>query len=346
MDTTIGLLIIAAGALCQSSSYTPINRIRGWKWETYWLVQGVFAWIIFPFFGALMAVPAGESLFNLYAAFPKESAMTVVSGILWGIGGLTFGLSMRYLGIALGQSLSLGTCAAMGTILTPLLLGRPGELTSAVVSGVIVTISGIALIGYAGHLKSRVISADGGTSAIKEFNFPKGISAALMAGLMSACFNIGLGTGQEICFGDRSDPLLSSLPATFLVTAGGFLTNAVYCISRNFRNRSFSDYKDGKLWAGNVLYCILAGLLWYSQFFGLSLGKGFLSGSPVLLTFSWCILMALNVTFSNLWGIILKEWKGSSPKVTAVLISGLIILVLSSFLPQLIDKALTDIFHN
>lgn len=346
MDTTIGLLIIAAGAFCQSSSYTPINRIRGWKWETYWLVQGIFAWIVFPLLGALMAVPEGESLFRLYAEFPEESALTVTAGVLWGIGGLTFGLSMRYLGIALGQSLALGTCAAMGTILTPLLLGRPGELTASVVSGVIVTLAGIALIGYAGHLKSSALSEEDRKSAIKEFNFPKGIAAALLAGLMSACFNIGLGTGQAISFGDRSDPLFSSLPATFLVTAGGFITNAAYCIFQNVRNRSFSDYKEGKLWAVNIFYCMLAGLLWYSQFFGLSLGKGFLSGSPVLLTFSWCILMALNVTFSNLWGIILKEWKGSSRKVTAVLISGLIILILSSFLPQLLDKALQNIFNN
>ena len=99
---------------------------------------------------------------------------------------------------------------------------------------------------------------------------------------------------------------------------------------------AFGDYANGKVWAGNLLCCALAGLLWYSQFFGLSLGKGFLKDSATLLTFSWCILMALNVVFSNVWGIILKEWKGCSRKTVAVLVCGIVILAISSFLPELI----------
>jgi L-rhamnose-H+ transport protein len=121
-----------------------------------------------------------------------------------------------------------------------------------------------------------------------------------------------------------------------MVTLGGFLTNAVYCLYQNARNKSFSDYGKGSLWANNLLFCALAGVLWYSQFFGLSLGKGFLTSSPALLTFSWCILMALNVVFSNVWGIILKEWKGCSKKTIAVLVAGIAILILSSFLPEIL----------
>lgn len=336
MDIFIGLLIIAAGAFCQSSSYTPINRIREWSWETYWLIQGVFAWLVFPFIGAMLAVPEGESLRELYAAFPKESLLTVLSGILWGIGGLTFGLSMRYLGVALGQSLALGTCAGLGTVLTPLILGRPEDLTFPVIAGVIMTLIGIAVIGFAGHMKSSALPDEEKKKAVKDFNFPKGIAVALLAGFMSACFNIGLGIGEDINFGDRTSPIFKGLPATFLVTAGGFLTNAAYCLWQNARNRTFSDYAKGNLWLRNLLFCALAGLLWYSQFFGLSLGKGFLADSPALLTFSWCILMALNVVFSNVWGVILKEWKGCRTKTIAVLIAGLVILVASSFLPELL----------
>ena len=335
MEIIIGLLIIAVGAFCQSSSYVPINKIREWHWESYWLVQGVFAWLVFPLLGALLAGGSIESLWTLYAAHPRESLLTILFGALWGIGGLTFGLSMRYLGVALGQSIALGTCAGLGTILTPLLLGRPGDLTAAVVSGVVVTLLGIAIIGVAGHLKSAMLSDEEKQKAVKEFNFTKGLAVALLAGVMSGCFNIGLGFGEVLTVADANE-MFRSLPATLLVTLGGFVTNAAYCLFQNYRNHSFADYSKGSLWGNNLLFCALAGALWYSQFFGLSLGKGFLTESPALLTFSWCILMALNVVFSNVWGIILKEWKGCSKKTIAVLVAGILILILSSFLPEIL----------
>ena len=336
MEIVFGLLIIAVRAFCQSSSYVPINKIKKWSWESYWFVQGVFAWLVFPFLGALLAVPDGHSLFELYTAYPKESLLTAVFGMLWGVGGLTFGLSMRYLGVALGQSIALGTCAGLGTILTPLFLGRPGDLTSAVISGVVATLLGIAIIGVAGHMKSQSLSEEEKQKAVKDFNFTKGIAVALLAGFMSACFSIGLGFGEPLNFGDATADIYKTLPATLMVTMGGFLTNAAYCLYQNMRNKSFSDYQQSDLWANNLLFCALAGALWYSQFFGLSLGKGFLTDSPSLLTFSWCILMALNVVFSNVWGIILKEWKGCSAKTILVLLAGIAVLILSSFLPELL----------
>ncbi len=339
MAIIIGLLIIAIGAFCQSSCYVPINKIRSWSWESYWLVQGVFAWLLFPLLGALLAVPSGHCLFEVYTADPatvRASLWTIFFGILWGIGGLTFGLSMRYLGVALGQSISLGTCAGLGTILTPIFTGNIHDLTMPVIVGVVVTLAGIAVIGIAGNMKSQSLSDEEKKKAVKDFNFTKGIIVALLAGFMSACFSIGLGFGENLNFGDATDPMFRTLPATLLVTFGGFITNAVYCFYQNGKNRTWGDYRQTSLYLNNIVFCALAGLLWYSQFFGLSLGKGFLTSSPVLLTFSWCILMALNVTFSNVWGIILKEWKGCSHKTITVLVVGIVILVISSFLPQLL----------
>ena len=344
MDILIGLLIIAVGAFCQSSCYVPINKIKGWSWESYWLVQGIFAWILFPVLGALLAVPEGHSLFELFTAERGFNIMmTVVFGILWGIGGLTFGLSMRYLGVALGQSIALGTCAAGGTILGPVLLNaffpelnELDKLTFSVISGVVVTLLGIAIIGIAGMMKANSLPEEEKKAAVKDFNFPKGIAIALLAGVMSGCFNVGLEFGKEINFGDLTSDMYKTLPATMLVTLGGFLTNAVYCLFQNFKNKSFGDYGKRELLLNNILFCALARALWYSQFFGLSLGKGFLTESPTLMALSFCILMALNVTFANLWGIILKEWKGCSKKTIAVLVLGIVVLVLSSFLPELL----------
>ena len=335
MEIIIGLLIIAVGAFCQSSSYVPINRIKKWSWESYWIVQGVFAWLVFPFLGALLAVPEGHSLFEIYAAHPTDALWAMFFGVLWGVGGLTFGLSMRYLGVALGQSVALGTCAGLGTILTPIFTGNTSDLTTPVLVGVVVTLHGIGIIGYAGSLKSASLSEEEKKKAVKDFNFTKGITVALLAGFMSACFSIGLGFGESLFF-EESAEIYKTLPATFMVTLGGFMTNAVYCFYQNGKNKTWGDYGQTSLYLNNVLFCALAGILWYSQFFGLSLGKGFLTSSPALLTFSWCILMSLNVTFSNVWGIILKEWKGCSQKTIITLLIGLVVLIVSSFLPELL----------
>ena len=335
MNLVVGLFIIGLGAFCQSSSYVPINKIKSWSWESYWIVQGVFAWLLFPLLGALLAVPAGENLFALFAANPRESLLTIFFGILWGIGGLTFGLSMRYLGVALGQSIALGTCSGLGAILGPVFTGHAADLTSAVIIGVVVTLIGIAIIGIAGAMKSAALPEEEKKKAVRDFNFGKGIFVALLAGFMSACFNIGLSFGAPLTW-TATKPIFATLPATFLVTLGGFLTNACYCFYQNARNKTWADYRQKGLWGNNLLFCCLAGLLWYSQFFGLSLGKGFLTDYPVLITFSWCILMSLNVVFSNVWGIILKEWKGVSRKTVAVLVTGIIVLIISTFLPQLI----------
>ena len=336
MNIALGLIIIAIGAFCQSSCYVPINKIKNWSWESYWIVQGVFAWLLLPLLGAMLAIPAGHSMIELFSHDMHATIMTMLYGVLWGIGGLTFGLSMRYLGVALGQSIALGTCAGLGTILAPLFTGHASDLTTSVIVGVVVTLVGIAIIGIAGSMKSASLSDEEKREAVKEFNFTKGITVALLAGFMSACFNIGLAQGADLHF-EGVNPMFISLPVTFLVTLGGFITNAIYCFYQNQKNHTWNDYGKSDVWVNNVLFCLLAGGLWYSQFFGLSLGKGFLSESPALLTFAFCILMALNVVFSNIWGIILKEWKGCSSKTIVVLTTGILILVISCFLPQIID---------
>lgn len=344
MDIILGLIIIAIGAFCQSSCYVPINRIKDWSWESYWIVQGVFAWLLLPLLGALLAVPAGHSLAELFSSDNSFNIlMTVVFGMLWGVGGLTFGLSMRYLGVALGQSIALGTCAGLGTVMGPVLLNlffpeqdALSSLTFSVIAGVLVTLLGIAIIGVAGSMKSASLSEEEKRAAVKDFNFPKGLAIALLAGFMSGCFNVGLAFGADINFGELTPDMYKTLPATLLVTVGGFLTNAVYCLWQNSRNNTWGDYSKGSVWGNNALFCLLAGGLWYSQFFGLSLGKGFLTESPTLMTLSFCILMALNVVFSNVWGIILKEWQGCSRKTITVLVVGIAVLVLSCFLPQMI----------
>ena len=340
MDIFIGLLIIAVGSFGQSSSYVPINRVRGWSWENFWLVQGIFAWLVFPFLGAMAAIPEGSSLLALLGEGGALKA--VVYGALWGIGGLTFGLSMRYLGVALGQSISLGTCSAFGTLLPALFAGTDLLHGAGLILliGVCITLAGIAVIGYAGSLRSRSMTDDEKRAAIRDFALTKGLLVALLAGVMSACFALGIDAGtpiREAAAAQGVDPLYAGLPVILLVTVGGFVTNAAYCVFQNVRNRTAGEYLrvKGATLVNNLFFCALAGLLWYSQFFGLEAGKSFLAGSPVLVAFSWSILMSLNVIFSNLWGILLKEWRGASLRTLATLAAGLVLLLFSIFFPSL-----------
>lgn len=342
MELFLGLLIIALGSFGQSSSYVPIKKVKEWSWESFWLTQGVFAWLVFPLLGALIAIPQSETLISLLGAGGAGKAM--VYGVLWGIGGLTFGLSMRYLGVALGQSIALGTCSAFGTLVPALLVGTnlfKGE-GLILLLGVCITLAGIAVIGYAGSLRDKNMTAEQKKAAIKDFALTKGLVVALIAGVMSACFALGLDAGEPIknkALAEGVNPLFAGLPVILMVTLGGFFTNAAYCIVQNIRHKSGGNYLKvgGAVIGNNLVFCALAGLLWYSQFFGLEAGKSLLKNYPVLVAFSWSILMALNVTFSNVWGIILKEWKGCNRKTMFVLIGGLAILIFSVFFPSLFE---------
>lgn len=342
MNTALGLLIIAIGSFGQSSSYVPINKVKNWAWETFWLVQGVFAWLVFPLLGALLAVPEGSSLFELLNVDSAAALKAIFYGVLWGVGGLTFGLSMRYLGVAMGQSISLGTCSAFGTLIPAMFFDKKDLLHGEgliLLIGVMITLAGIAVIGYAGTLRSKNMTDEEKKAAVKDFALTKGLLVALLAGVMSACFALGLGAGEPIAEAARSQgasDLFATLPATFMVTLGGFFTNAVYCLYQNYKNKTFTDYTkiSSSVWINNLLFTALAGVLWYSQFFGLSVGKSFLADNAVMIAFSWSILMALNVTFSNVWGIVLKEWKGVSANTIRVLLLGLAILIFSVFFPN------------
>lgn len=342
MSILFGLIIIALGAFGQSSSYVPIKKVKNWSWESFWLVQGVFAWLVFPVLGSLLAVPEGSNLFELWNS--GGAFKSIVFGALWGVGGLTFGLSMRYLGIALGQSLALGTCSAFGTLIPALLKGDnlfQGDGLILLI-GVCISLAGISVIGYAGSLRAKNMSDEERKKAVKDFALKKGLLIAFLSGVMSACFALGLNSGlviKEAALTKGVNPLFAGLPVVFLVTLGGFFTNAAYCLYQNAKNKTFTDYTSlsgGKL-VNNLLFCALAGILWYSQFFGLEIGKSFLQSSPILLAFSWCILMSLDILFSNVWGIVLKEWKGAGQKTIFVLMIGLLVLVFSILFPQLMS---------
>lgn len=341
MDPVLSILLMSIGSICAASFYVPIRKIKSWSWESYWLVQGIFSWIIVPLLFAWLTVPSG-ALGNIISQAPSSAkGMAVFYGALWGIGGLTFGLTMRYLGVALGQSIALGLCAAIGTIIPPLIRGnnlfadRAGVL---ILIGVTVSIVGIAIIGYAGSLKSKNMSDEDKKAAVKEFALKKGILIAILSGVMSACFNFGLTAGEPLrhsALANGTNPLFAKNPVIMFVTFGGFITNLIYCVFLNVKNKSYKDYfsVSGSVLFNNIFFAMLGGTLWYMQFFFMGMGESKLPAA--MMAFSWSILMSLNITFSNIWGIILKEWKGAGKKTITALVIGLVILVLSTFVIKL-----------
>ena len=341
MNSILSIVLMAIGSMCAASFYVPIKKVKGWSWESYWIVQGVFSWIIVPILFAWLTVPSGM-LGSIIGQAPASSKWwAVFYGTLWGVGGLTFGLSMRYLGVALGQSIALGLCAAIGTLVPPIVAGQNLLADKAgilILIGVSVSIAGIAIIGYAASLKGKNMSEEDKKAAVKEFALKKGILLAILAGVMSACFSFGLTAGkpiQESAISLGTNPLFAKNPVIMFVTLGGFITNFIYCVFLNIKNGTGKDYfsVSPSVLINNLIFSAIGGTLWYFQFFFMGMGESMLPAAMV--AFAWSILMSMNIAFSNIWGIILKEWKGADKRTVTLLVIGILILIMSTFVIKL-----------
>jgi L-rhamnose-H+ transport protein len=341
MNPLAGILLIALGSIGAASFYVPFKKVKSWAWESYWISQGLFAWIIIPWIFAFIFIPKGELLPIIREAPSTAKLMAVFFGVLWGFGGLTFGLSLRYLGVALGQSIALGLCAAFGTLLPPIIAGEnllsstAGVLT---IIGVAITVAGIIIIGYAGSLKSKDMTEEEKKAAVKEFALKKGILIAIFAGIMSACFNFGFEAGkpiENIALAHGTNPLFQKNTSLIFILLGGFITNLVYCGFLNIKNKTYKDYfsVSGSVLMNNLFFTFLAGLLWFLQFHFYGMGSSKLPAGMAV--FGWSILMALNIAISNIWGILLNEWKGAKRKTIVILLVGIVVLILSTFIVKL-----------
>jgi L-rhamnose-H+ transport protein len=243
--------------------------------------------------------------------------------------------------VALGQSIALGLCAAFGTLLPPIIAGNnlfgttSGILT---VVGVSITVAGIVIIGYAGALKAREMTEEEKKAAVKEFALKKGLLIAVFAGIMSACFNFGFNAGkpiEDVALAHGTNPLYQKNPTLIFILLGGFITNFLYCVFLNIRNRTYRDYTTVTtgILMNNIFFTFLAGFSWFLQFHFFGMGSSKLPAGMAI--FGWSILMALNIAISNIWGIILKEWKGAKTKTIVVLICGIAVLILSTFIVKL-----------
>ena len=328
----LGVLLHALGGFAAGSFYIPFKKVRDWAWESYWLVGGFFSWIIMPLVVASLTVP---ELLSVLGDAPQSSVFwCYVFGLLWGIGGLTFGLSMRYLGMSLGYAIALGFCAAFGTIIPPVFRGEFGYLVTHVsglttLAGVLVCLVGIGICGWAGVSKENELSEEKKKEIIREFNFTRGLLVAIFAGVMSACMAFAIAAGRpiaELAVEYGAPSLWKVNPVYIIIFAGGFTTNFIWCVILNIKNRTAKNYLDtaNKSLGGNYIFSALAGITWYFQFMFYGMGTTRMRGYGFS---SWSIHMAFIIVFSNIWALIFHEWKGSGKRTHRLIFLGILTLV-------------------
>ncbi len=340
-----GVLFHWIGGLAAGSFYVPFKKVHNWSWETYWLTNGIVSWLLAPTIFALILTAAPFEA--LKAADSETLRNTYLCGLCWGVGGLSFGLSIRYLGVGLGNAIALGFCTVFGTLIPPIYSGTfvsdiwtptNGKI---VLFGILIAVVGIAIAGRAGMEKEKGLTDAEKKKTIKEFNFPKGLIIAAFAGIMSAFMAFGFGAGEGIRIVSQelgTKAHWAGLPLLIIVMAGGLTTNFIWCFFLHLKNKSGYEYvarynrdiespdNDIPL-CTNYLFSGLAGLVWYLQFFFYSIGESYMGDFKFS---SWTLHMASIIVFSSLWGLKLGEWKGSSKKSRKLLYTALATLILST----------------
>ena len=332
----LGVMIFALGGLAGAVFYLPFKRVRHWAWESYWMIYAVFGLILVPWVLTLGTSPNVISV--LRSAPSRELAYCFLCGAMWGVGGLTWGLMIRYLGVGLGLAIGCGLCSAAGTIVPPILTGEfAGLLDNAAgivsLGAVAVSLVGIVLVGGAGMSKERELAEEEKKAAVAEFDFTKGICVAVFSGLMSAGMNFGLQGGPEMQnLAAKIEPVTSAtwkgMPVLVVVLLGGFAVNSLWCLFLNLKNRTTGDYvKPDAPLVANFAFAGLAGAIWCSQLICFRMGEPAMDKVAYI---GWSALMGSMIFFSTLLGILLGEWRRTSSRTRSLLALGLVFLVASA----------------
>jgi len=353
MGVLLGVIFHFIGGFASGSFYIPYKKVKGWSWETFWLVGGLFSWLIVPPLAAYLTIPGFARIISSQGG--KVLGLTYMFGILWGIGGFTYGLGVRYLGVSLGSSIILGLCMVFGSLIPSIyydLHPEAGKDSFSMIAGstwgqivlvgLAVCVIGIIVSGKAGTMKEKQLTNTPttdphGVQVKTEYKFGLGIIVAIISGVLSACFNFGLEAGKPMAdianaawkAANPSEPgnfLYQNNVTYIIILWGGLTTNLIGCLFLNFKNKTFKEYTTSnapKL--RNLLFCALAGTTWFLQFFFYGMGESKMGNGAS----SWILHMAFIILIANAWGLALKEWKGVSKKTFTTLIIGIALIILS-----------------
>lgn len=343
MQILLGILYHFIGGFSSGSFYMPFKNVKKWNWESFWIVGGLFSWLIVPPIAAALTVPGFSGI--IAATSSSTLFYTMLFGILWGFGGLTYGLGVRYLGMSLGNSVVLGFCSAFGSLLPAIyynIVPTQGKTSFSdlmnnhwgqiVLAGVVICLVGIYICGKAGMMKESELSDADKKQSVAEFNLTKGLLVAIFSGIMSACFNFGIEAGKPMALAaiDKGlNPLFQNNVPYVVLLWGGLLTNFIWCMILNTQNKTFKNYTDPSTpLFKNYMWSALAGTMWFLQFFFYGMGESKLGNGAS----SWILHMAFIILVANMWGIFLKEWNGVSKKTRITFIAGILTIILSVIL--------------
>lgn len=357
MNVILGILFHSLGGGASGSWYMPYNWVKKWRWEIYWITGGIFSWLIMPFLAVWLTIPDWQGI--LHATNTSVLRNTYIMGLLWGVGGLTYGLAIRYLGMSLGNSVLLGITSVVGSLGLPVLRNVPGladiipsgiaftDLLGStggriVLLGIVILLLGIILSGWAGIRKDKDIgnTKEGVNS---EFKLSKGLIIAVISGVLSAFFSFGIDAGKEMAEVARSlaveqnysfvtqeggsfKYLFENNIIFFVILWGGLTTNVLWTSGLILKNKTGSDFVDKKTpLLSNYLFCALAGTTWFLQFFFYGMGETKIGNGAS----SWTLHMATIILTANLWGFYRKEWQGVSKKTYNTILIGIGAIFLS-----------------
>ncbi|MBY0479921.1 MAG: L-rhamnose/proton symporter RhaT [Chitinophagaceae bacterium] len=352
MNALLGVIFHFIGGFASGSFYMPYKKVKGWNWESFWIVGGMFSWLIVPPIAAWLTIPGFVEIIK--GTGSGTLGITYLFGVLWGIGGLTYGLGVRYLGVSLGSSIILGLCMVFGAIIPSIYYnffpqeGKDSFSTIAnshwgltVLTGLLVCIVGIIISGKAGVMKEKELNAaktsdPHGMELKTEYKFALGMFVSIVSGVLSACFNFGLEAGKpmadlangvwKVANPNQGNFLYQNNVIYVVLLWGGLTTNFIWCMILNARNKTFGDYTNKQTpLLSNYIFSALAGTTWFLQFFFYGMGESKLGNGPS----SWILHMAFIILTANLWGLVLKEWKGVNKKTATTIIIGILIIVVS-----------------
>ena len=349
MGIILGVIFHFIGGFASGSFYMPYKKVKGWSWESFWIVGGLFSWLIVPPIAAYLTIPGFADIIR--GTSSQILGTTFIMGLLWGVGGLMYGLGVRYLGMSLGNSVILGFCSAFGSLIPAVYyhyVPTPGKENQTitymlhntggewVLTGVMVCILGIAICGRAGMMKEKDLPGEKNKEAVKEFSLVKGLIIATISGILSAFFNFGIEAGKpmanlananwQLRHPGEGNFLFQNNVIFVVILWGGLTTNFIWCMILNARNKTFGDYANKKSpLAGNYLFCALAGTTWFLQFFFYGMGESKMGNGAS----SWILHMSFIILIANMWGISLKEWKGVRAKTVSTIALGILTIIAS-----------------
>ena len=350
MGIILGVIFHFIGGFASGSFYMPYKKVKGWNWESFWIIGGLFSWLIVPPIAAYLTIPGFADIIK--GTSSQILGTTFLMGLLWGIGGLMYGLGVRYLGMSLGNSVILGFCSAFGSLIPALYYNyfpTPGKEKQTisfmlhneggqwVLIGVFVCILGIVICGKAGLMKEKSQPEEIKKASVKEFSLIKGLIIATVSGILSAFFNFGIEAGKPMAeiANTQWQATHPAVEGNFLfqnnvifvvILWGGLTTNFIWCMILNARNKTFGDYTNKKTpLAKNYLFSALAGTTWFLQFFFYGMGESKMGNGAS----SWILHMSFIILVANMWGILLKEWKGVSSKTKTTIAIGILTIIAS-----------------